>query len=290
MINSADIPRTTKHPPTVSELWRSYVTHLGDRPSGKTLGYTGTRVLRYFGSLRPDEITIDRCRSYAARRAKDGVKIGTVHTELGHLRMALNWGAKTRMIPYAPYIERPSKPQPKDRYLTREEIRRLLNSDMLDHVRLTIILMLQTAARVGAILDLTWDRVDLERGVIDLRRDSTSPRKGRAVVPISDALARTLAHHKGLRTGRSPYVVTYNGQRVLNIYGSVRRACERAKLCGVSPHVFRHTAAVHLAEGGMPMEELSQFLGHSDVNVTRRVYARFSPSHLRRATEILNFQ
>ena len=276
--------------PTVAKLWQEYIDFLGARPSGKSMSYTGKRVLRHFGSLRHDEITLQRCRDYAERRYKDGVKIGTVHTELGHLRMALKWGAKMRRIPYAPYIERPSKPQPQERYLTRAEIRQLLDTDMLPHVRLTIILMLHTAARVGAILDLTWDRVDLERRVIDLRIDSTSPRKGRAVVPISEALARTLAHHRALRSGRVPYVVTYNGQRVLNIYGSIRRACERAKLRDVSPHVFRHTAAVHLAEGGMPMAEIAQFLGHSDVRVTEKVYARFSPTHLRRATEILDFQ
>lgn len=276
--------------PTIATLWREYVEYLGERPSGKSLAFTGKRVLRYFGTLRHDEVTLQKCRDYVARRYADGVKQGTVHTELGHLRMALNWGVKMRRIPFAPYIERPSKPQPKERFLTRDEIRRLLDTDMLPHVRLTIILMLQTGARVGAILDLTWDRVDLERRTIDLRVDSTGPRKGRAVVPISDALARTLTHHRGLRSGRVPYVVTYNGQRVLNIYGSIRRACERARLCDVSPHVFRHTAAVHLAEGGMPMEELAQFLGHSDVSVTRKVYARFSPTHLRRAVEILDFQ
>lgn len=276
--------------PTVAALWRDYVEFLGDRPSGKTLAYTGQRVLRYFGTKRHDEITIDHCRAYVERRYRDGVAQGTVHTELGHLRMALNWGVKMRRIPFAPYIERPQKPQPQDRYLTREEIRHLLDTEMLEHVRLSVILMLHTAARVGAILDLTWDRVDLERRIIDLRADSTGPRKGRAVVPISDGLARTLAHHKGLRRGGNPFVVTYNGQRVLNIYGSIRRACERAGLRDVSPHVFRHTAAVHLAEGGIPMEEIAQFLGHSDVRVTQKVYARFSPTHLRCASKILDFQ
>lgn len=283
--------KSTRQPPaTVSRLWADYLEYLGDRPSAKTLGYTGTRVLRHFGSMCPDQIEMQHCRSYTERRYKDGVSPGTVHTELGHLRMALNWGVKTRAIPFAPHIERPSKPQPKARFLTRDEIRRLLAVEMAPHVRLTIILLLQTAARVGAVLDLTWDRVDLERRVIDLRLDTSAPRKGRAVVPISDTLVRTLAHHRGLRHGAVPYVVTWNGQRVLNVRNGLLGACKRAGLRDVSPHVFRHTAAVHLAEGGLPMEELSQFLGHSDINVTRKVYARFSPSHLRAAADILDFQ
>ena len=37
------------------------------------------------------------------------------------------------------------------------------------------------------------------------------------------------------------------------------------------------------------MEEIAQMLGHSNVNVTRNVYARFSPDHLGRAASALEF-
>ena len=43
---------------------------------------------------------------------------------------------------------------------------------------LEIILMLSTAGRLGAILDLTWDRVDFTRDQIRLRRDDNVTRKG----------------------------------------------------------------------------------------------------------------
>ena len=48
----------------------------------------------------------------------------------------------------------------------------------------------------------------------------------------------------------------------------------------VTPHVLRHSAAVHMAEAGVPMDEIAQFLGHSDPSITRAVYARFSPDYL----------
>jgi hypothetical protein len=35
------------------------------------------------------------------------------------------------------------------------------------------------------------------------------------------------------------------------------------------------------------MEEIQQFLGHSDINVTRKIYARFSPDYLKEAAEAL---
>jgi integrase len=33
-----------------------------------------------------------------------------------------------------------------------------------------------------------------------------------------------------------------------------------------------------MAEAGIPMEEIAQYLGHANVEVTRKVYARYSPS------------
>ena len=52
----------------------------------------------------------------------------------------------------------------KDRFLTEAEVDRLVDAANEPHVRLAILLMLNTAGRVGAILDLTWDRVDFRRG------------------------------------------------------------------------------------------------------------------------------
>jgi len=60
-----------------------------------------------------------------------------------------------------------------------------------------------------------------------------------------------------------------------------------AGLEDVSAHVLRHTAAVWMAEAGVPMDEISQYLGHSNVEITRRVYARYSPDYLRKAASAL---
>jgi integrase len=42
-----------------------------------------------------------------------------------------------------------------------------------------------------------------------------------------------------------------------------------------------------MAEAGIGMAEIAQFLGHSDSRTTERVYARFSPDYLRKAAEAL---
>jgi len=96
---------------TVGEIWSEYVTDLGDKPTAKTMGYTGKAVLPHFGACVPQDINNELCRSYFALRETQGVSQGTVWTELGHLQSALNFAAKTRMIDRAPRVWRPEKPE-----------------------------------------------------------------------------------------------------------------------------------------------------------------------------------
>ena len=44
-----------------------------------------------------------------------------------------------------------------------------------------------------------------------------------------------------------------------------------------------------MAEAGLSMEVIAQYLGHEDVNVTRKVYARFSPTYLKQAASVLEY-
>ena len=272
---------------TVRMLWEAHRAAHDGRPIAKTMGYTGIAILSHFGSLRSDQITSDHCREYARPRRAGGIAVGSIWTELGHLRSCLTWSARERLIPAAPHIERPQKPAPKDRYLTRQEIGRLLAAEAEPHIRLAILLMLTTAGRIGAVLELTWDRVDIERGQINLRLDAEGPRKGRAIVPINATLRAALVSAR--EAALSDHVVEWAGGPVKSIRKGFMSAVASAKLSGVSPHVLRHTAAVHMAEGGVPMAQIAQYLGHSSTAVTERTYARFSPDHLQAAAAILDF-
>lgn len=275
-------------PLTVADLWKAYRQHLADRPTGETMGYTGKAVLEHFGHLRPDQISEETCRAYERARKKAGIKTGSVWTELGHLRSCLRWAAeKARIIAFAPHIYRPQKPAPKDRWLTHAEIDRLLAADCEPHIKLAILLMLTTAGRVAAILELTWIRVDLGRGQINLRADQIGPRKGRAVVPINSTLQAALTTAK--EAALSEYVIEWAGKPVRSIRNGFERAVANAGLTDVSCHTLRHTAAVHMVQAGVPMEEVAQYLGHSNPQITYSTYARFSPSHLRKAASALEF-
>ena len=273
--------------PTVKDLWAAYREENAGKPSVVTMGFEWKAIGPHFGHFRPDQIDKNLCLSYDAARTARGIKPGTIWTELGHLRGVMLWAQKRKLIEHAPDIQRPKQPAPKERYLTRPECQRLIDAATSLHIRLAIILMLSTAARIGAILDLTWDRVDMERGQIRLRRDDSITRKGRATVPINDGLRAALTAAKGAAI--SDYVIEWAGERVGSIKTGFRAAVKAAGLSDVSPHVLRHTAAVHMVEAGISMEEVAQFLGHSNMSMTRLVYGRFSPGHLQKAANVLDF-
>jgi site-specific recombinase XerD len=86
----------------------------------------------------------------------------------------------------------------------------------------------------------------------------------------------------------TPYAIEYGGQRVYSVRRAFKAAVRRAELpAAMSPHWLRHSAAVHMAEAGVAMAEIAQFLGHSSEAVTFKVYARFSPNYLRKAAAVL---
>jgi len=125
--------------------------------------------------------------------------------------------------------------------------------------------------------------VDLSRGLIELRTQDMVNRKGRATVPINKPLHDALSAVED----KSGYVIQWAGEKVASVKKALKAAGKRAGVPWVSPHVFRHSAAVWMAEAGVPMEEITQFLGHANIEVTRKIYAKFSPTYLRKAAKAL---
>lgn len=246
-----------------------------------------------FGNLTADDITADLCRRYTAERCTRASQ-GTAWTELTRLRSCTNWAVKKRLIAFKPDIWVPQKPEPKTRVLSIEEVGALLDGCVMPHVKLFIILALATAGRTEALLELTWDRVDFENGVINLKVKvvqnplTKKVRKGRSVVPMNDwARAALWDAKQGALTG---HVIEWNGEPVLSIRKGFTAAVGRAGLGkDVTPHTLRHTAASWLESGGIPMGKISRFLGHKTETVTRNIYAKPDTKALEEAAKVLDF-
>lgn len=268
---------------TVEDLYTSYRADRAaeHRPTAK-IEFSWKALKPVFGRMAPSDITKQDCRHYVERRRFEGRAVGTAWTELSVLRAIVNWAVTEKLIQQAPFIQLPPQPEPKERHLTREEAERLLAAAVSPHIRLFIVVALATAGRSSAILELQWVRIDFERGRVNLRTAEASRNKRRAIVPMNASVRAALSEAQ--QGALSPFVIEWGGDRVRSIKRAFARAVERAGLGDdVTPHTLRHTAAVWMAEGGVPMSEISQYLGHSSTKVTERVYARYSPDYLRKA-------
>jgi integrase len=273
---------------TVADAWVGYTKALGAKPSAVTASHQWKAIAPAFGERNASTLTEDDCQRYIEARQGQGRSDSTIWSELSRLRSALKWAENKRLIDRAPKIWLPVPSPPRDRRMTREQVSAFIAACTLPHVKLFAILAATTGARMGAILSLTWDRVDLERGLIHYQDPAIfRTKKGRATTPIN-ALAND-ALIEARRGATTPFVIEWAGQRVQSIKKGLTTAGERAGLPWVTAHVFRHSAASIMAESGVPMTEIAAMLGHRDSRTTERIYARLAPDFLRRAAGALEF-
>lgn len=268
----------------VKDLWPVYVK---DR---KADGARGDRFASHWNALGPtfghrigSSITREDCREYYKARRKLKYADSTIKTDLELLRACL----RHRYGTAAPSLWIPPASKPRDNWLTKEQARSIVELTDTPHISLFITLGLATGARAGAILDLTWDRVDFEHGTIDFRPTGrVQTNKRRTVVPMNNTARAALeSAHEGRLTD---HVIEYGGRPVASVKKAIQRLSQKAGVA-FSPHTLRHTCAVWMAQADVPMQKISQYLGHTSLRMTEQVYARYSPSFMQDAGEAANF-
>jgi integrase len=141
----------------------------------------------------------------------------------------------------------------------------------VDHVSPT----LNTGLRLGELIGLTWERVDLSRGVIRLELTKNGRRRE---VPMNDASYRALVGLGPKGSGR-----VFKTRYIKTAYNN---AVEAAQLDDVTFHTLRHTFASWAIMRGGTLKELQELLGHPSLAMTMR-YAHLAPEHRRTAVSRL---
>lgn len=282
--------------PDIRTIMGGYVQDCQERSiaSLASISFAAAAIIEHLGDLQPTHLTRKACRSYAEQRHRQGrrgmpegkwkaISDGTIIKELVTLRTALRWGQSMGWMDKVPYIETPRTPAPRDRWLTKLEFQRLLGNTTTPHVRLFMMMALYTGARTSAILELTWDQVDLALGII--RFGAGVGNKGRSTVPVVPELLAALKDAAFIRT--TDWVIEYRGDRIRKIKTAFNKRVKAAGLARVTPHTLRHTCATWMVMGGVPFEMVAKYLGNS-VEMVERVYGHHSPDWLRRAAEALS--
>lgn len=276
--------------PTVEEICDAYLKATSVRGLDKSQEVNLVWVRRALGAHTMPELTTENVSAYVeSRKTKGQVQNSTVRRELGALTAALNWAGKSKFRGITPgevpFVEKPQESRAKQSFLDEKQEQKfwdlaLSDSDgkpRLSRVSRFVAIALDTAARTEAIEGLTWDRVDLVRGVIDFRDPARrETRKRRAVVPIATRLRPILER---------AYL-----ERVDDFVagkGAIKKAWERwlpAEFAWVTKHDLRRTWATLAARGGVPLWDIAGVLADDLATVTKH-YAVHQPGHLQAAVD-----
>ena len=259
--------------------------HATNLPSAQQAFIAGQHLVDFFGESLVSEITPDRQEDYVDARRGTGVADGTIGRELSVLRAALNRAHRRGEMMAVPFIMGLPSGEPRERWLSQDEVTELFNSIDLDHLRLFTLVALNTLARPDAVLDLTMFQIDFDDRLITLDPPGRKQtKKYRPVVPITNTLL------PWLRACEGGHLVSFKGRPIKSVKRAFRRAREKAGLgADVTPYTLRHTMATELRRRGVPPWEVSGMLGHksSGYSTTER-YAKYAPDYLSHATRAID--
>ena len=189
--------------------------------------------------------------------------------ELAKLGEAIREG-ETDGIPYDV-----DEAKPTSKHAPKPENRRTRTDQ---YAAAAVRLLLLTGARLREILNLKWDYVDLERGLLFLPDSKT----GRKTIVLNAPAIEIIA---GLPR-MSCFVIAGEQQDKprADLNRPWRAIVRRAGLQGLRIHDLRHTHASFGAGAGLGLPIIGKLLGHTQASTTQR-YAHLDADPLRRASE-----
>lgn len=255
-------------------------------------------ILPTLGRKKVDELTVAEVDQLLAAKIAAGLSPSTVHRIRAVLSQCLDqgirWGVAQRNV--ARLSRSPKLIRPEGRTLSPEQARGLLASLRGHRNEALYTLMLSTGMRRGEALGLKWGDVDLEGGVVRIRRSlkregghivtaDTKTLKSRRAVNLPEPVVELLTRHRDqqekqrvdLRAAwvETGFVFTSSIGTPIdprNLYRDFQKVCENAGLSHWHPHELRHSAASLMLANGVKLQVVSQVLGHSSIRMTADVY------------------
>ena len=225
------------------------------------------------------------CMSFLWSMAKKAVALGIAHRQ------------------FTDAIVRPKAREKKVVCFNKDEQKKI-ESYILSHEKpylFGILLALYTGLRIGELLALTWEDVDLQKGTMSITKscydkwennhyikavDTTKTKSSERTIPLPRQI---IVHMKALKKQtNSRYVVvgkTEWGAQVRSYQRAFERLLKRLDIKHRGFHALRHTFATRALEVGVDVKTLSEILGHQDPSITLRRYTHSLMDH---KTEMMN--
>lgn len=250
-------------------------------------------ILPHFGNYLIDEIPGIAIPKFKERQKLLGLANKTINNQLIVLTTMLNraeeWGAMKK----APKIKKLKVALSDPDFLTFDEASRLVTAGESDpEWQSVVVVALNTGLRLGELLALQWDDLDLISGKMSVLRSDWqgqigTPKSGKPrKIPLNAIALKVLKEQRHLR---GPLVwcqkdgSAYNKDHFKN---GLRRIRKKSGLRHFEWHVLRHTFASHLIMRNVSIRAVQELLGHSSIQMTMR-YAHLAPDVGVRAVDAL---
>lgn len=274
--------------------------------------YVRLHTVPHIGKVRLARVTPQHLQRLYAQKLEEGLSPTTVnhlhaciHRALAH---AVQWELIARNV--ADQVDPPKNAYYDAQPLTADEAKQLLAASRGERFEALYVIALTTGMRQGELLGLHWSEIDLDQGLLYVRKalkrggfvkDPKSSKHRRAIIltPIGiDALRkhRVQQNEERLQVGPAWNDV---GLVFANKIGSIvdtdnlrhrdfPRLLKKADLRRVRFHDLRHSTATLLLSLGIHPKIVQEILGHSNISVTMDVYSHALPTLQRDAMESLN--
>jgi len=231
----------------------------------------------FFEGMKATSITTPVIQQYVEERIEEGTANATINRELAALKRMLNLGAKQTppIVDRVPHIPMLRENNVRKGFFEHGDFIKLREA-LPEHLRGFITFAYKTGWRLGEITALTWDKVDLKRGVVRLDPGETKNSEPRTIV-VDMELLEVLNRQWKLR-GKSGSVLPFvflnakGTDQIKQFVKSWKTACKNAKIGKRLFHDFRRSAVRNMVRAGVPERVAMTISGHK----TRSVFERYN--------------
>ncbi len=175
-------------------------------------------------------------------------------------------------------IERPKREKSLPNVLSKEEVKRIIESANNAKHRLVLKCLYGMGLRVSEVVELKANDIDFERSMVKISGKGNKQR----YVMLPEQLKEELKYYIKLE---KPEKYLFSGRKGKYTIKSVQKVFEYTmKKAGIkkdaSCHTLRHSFATHLLEQGIDIRYIQNLLGHSKLQTTQ-VYTHVADSRLK---------
>ena len=233
-------------------------------------------LLQYFGDMRADKIKPSMVESFQYQMLETTNRQGrkyrpaTVNRMIALMKRIFNLAVREDMVLKNPCwkVAMLFEDNKRDRILTAEEFNQLIE-ELPHHLAPIVYLGYYTGMRLGEILGLTWKRVDMKEGFIDLEPVDTKTSEPRRIY-FNDVLWSVFRKASKVRRIDHDFVFTFKGKPIKSVRKGFTSACTRAGIVDLHFHDLRHTFNTNMRKAGTDRTVIMKLTGHKTLAMFNR--------------------